>query len=171
MALRFVTVGNVQETEAEGTGSTKHRVRPTGVHLAEKECALIVEYVQEDFAILPDGSRGEHQGTSMKTKKVKVQPDLLHKVDDLLQELVSKSKFMKAIAEDIRVKLIELKQREAPNLPQEQAGSKTAQNPAGGSSAAGKLSKTQEHGRTRHREGGKKHHRSRVEKISSTSPP
>lgn len=152
----------------------KHRVRPTTVTLADNEFAIIVEYIQEDFVLLPDGNKyGEVKGTSTKTKKVKVRRDGLAKgVDELLKELLNKTKWMKVISDDVRSKLVELQQREAEKGSSRKAAgdcsvAPEAQDPAREASAAGKLSKSSEEGRHRRREGGKKHQRSRVEKISS----
>lgn len=155
----------------------KHRVRPQCVHLEDGECAIIIEYIQEDFAALPDGSYGEQKGSSTKHKKVKVKRDILDSnVDEVLEELLSKSKWMKCISGDIRSKLIELQQRGA-----QAGGAKGAVRKAGVDDSvasegkdvatAGKLSKSKDEGRHRRREGGKKHHRSRVEKISSAQLP
>ena len=91
----------------------KHRAKAQSVSLADKECAIIVEYLQEDFIALPDGTCGEQQGTTVKFKKVKVKPERLEDVDELLEELLGKSKWMKSISEAIQSKLIELQQREA----------------------------------------------------------
>jgi hypothetical protein len=139
----------------------------------KKECALIIEYVQEDFVALPDGKCGELKETSSKTKKVKVRSDLLDKgVDDVLNELLSKFKWIKPISEDVKAKLVQLQLREShKDAARKDTGdvSEIQENPeaAKGSNAAGKLSKSAEGGKHRRREGGKKHHRSRVEKISS----
>jgi hypothetical protein len=152
----------------------KHRVKPTSVSLADRECAIIVEYTQEDFVALPDGKYGELKATTSRSKKVKVRSDLLaNGVEGLLQELISKSKWMKVISEDVKAKLTELKQREADRAGRKAESYMAENSEVPGDPAkswhAGNLSKGGEDGRHRRREGGKKHHRSRVEKISSAA--
>jgi hypothetical protein len=101
---------------AEQAPSLKHRVRPDKVTVSDTDCALLVEYIQEAYQVLPDGAYGPMVDKTRKIKKVKVRNDIVDaNVDELLQELLEKAKMIKPISQDVRECLVQLQKREVNN--------------------------------------------------------
>ena len=82
--------------------STKTKIRPGAIRLADSDKVILVDYEQEKYQLREDGTTGELLSKMPGTQKLKVQSvssaSTARELDDLAQALTEKCKLIKAAA-------------------------------------------------------------------------
>jgi Kinesin-associated protein (KAP) len=159
--------------------AVKKKVRPGAILLSDTEKALVVEYEQEDYQVLDDGSVGELLNKSKGSKKLKVRSvSATTDLDALANELMEKCKLIKPSSlPAVKVLLARLREREASAAAAERPAHVPGTGAEASTSAAGEVQSigsarqgsSDAAGDPGSKSGSKEKRRSRKEKMSSAS--